>query len=481
MMNKLRVTYVLSHYPQISETYIESELEAIWDDFEIQIISMTPAYATYQKHFPYRCIKNPFEIKKEIEKFKPDVLHTHWLSHIRDLAYLAGFFANGENQIPFTVRSHSFDVLDPSGRIVQAAVPFINSELCLGILSFPFAREILESHGVKSEKIHESYPVMNFKRFYDRSANGESVMNVGACIPKKKMEDFLELAKKIPNREFNLYALGYNSPSIASLNKEMGKPVNVVSPVEPSQMLAEYKKHNWLVYTACHDLKTVGWPVAVAEAQAAGLGVCFPNIRPDIKEYVGEAGFLYDSISDVAEIISNPPSKEIIEKGFAQAKKSDISLHKNTLISLWKKSSTASRRINAQNSSISLNIVPWGKDNTILEARIKEIEWVSEFYQAAVPGSTVLVAGNPDDWNVDMLFREYKTVPFIGDGNKYWGAPSDSEQAIQELIKVSNIVDFIVFPWHVFWWLDYYENFKIHLKLHYCWIVKNNFIIVFKI
>ena len=38
--------------------------------------------------------------------------------------------------------------------------------------------------------------------------------------------------------------------------------------------------------------------MAIAEAQAAGVGVCMPNIRPDIKEYVGEAGFVYDSIEN---------------------------------------------------------------------------------------------------------------------------------------------------------------------------------------
>ena len=38
--------------------------------------------------------------------------------------------------------------------------------------------------------------------------------------------------------------------------------------------------------------------MAIAEAQADGVGVCIPNIRPDIKEYVGEAGLIYDSIEN---------------------------------------------------------------------------------------------------------------------------------------------------------------------------------------
>jgi hypothetical protein len=102
-------------------------------------------------------------------------------------------------------------------------------------------------------------------------------------------------------------------------------------------MFPEYKQHQWLVYTAAFELATVGWPMAVAEAQAAGVGVCMPNIRPDLKEYIGNAGYLYDSISEVAEIIAKPVPDEIREAGFLQAKKSDIQEHKHLLTDLWHK------------------------------------------------------------------------------------------------------------------------------------------------
>ena len=67
-----------------------------------------------------------------------------------------------------------------------------------------------------------------------------------------------------------------------------------------------YKKHEWLVYTACRTLGHVGWPMAVAEAQASGVGVLVPNLRPDLADYVGEAGYLYDSLEEAAEIIQQP-------------------------------------------------------------------------------------------------------------------------------------------------------------------------------
>jgi hypothetical protein len=107
-------------------------------------------------------------------------------------------------------------------------------------------------------------------------------------------------------------------------------------PVELEDMPAEYKKHRWLVYTAA-DGGNVGWPMSIAEAQAAGVGVCMANIRPDLRDYVGPAGFLYDSLDEALEIISKPFPEEMRNLGFEQAKKSDVFEHRALLFNLWRK------------------------------------------------------------------------------------------------------------------------------------------------
>ena len=82
-------------------------------------------------------------------------------------------------------------------------------------------------------------------------------------------------------------------------------------------------------------MKSVGWPMAVAEAQAAGVGVCLAGIRPDLKDYVGAAGYLYKDIHEVKDIISAPPSAELREAGYEQARKSDVKSHIHRLTELW--------------------------------------------------------------------------------------------------------------------------------------------------
>ena len=142
--------------------------------------------------------------------------------------------------------------------------------------------------------------------------------NVGACI-EKKMEDFVELGTLAPKLQFNLYALGYNAEQWRQFSINEASPVNFISPIELEDMPSEYKKHRWLVYTAAGNGR-VGWSMSIAEAQASGVGVCMANIRPDLREYVGPAGFLYDSLSEVLEIISKPFPAELREMGFEHAK-----------------------------------------------------------------------------------------------------------------------------------------------------------------
>lgn len=333
---KPRVMYIVHAYPQISETYVKTELEALGDEYEMMVISLQKPNVVCKNRFPVQQISDPRMILRIIAEFRPHVLHSHWAMH----AGLVGAIAR-RTQIPFTVRTHSFDVIHAVGaeppRQLVKAVPALNDPLCLGVIAFPFTVPMLVKAGVREEIIHPCYPVIDYRRFLDDSPNGTEVMNMGACTPKKNMESFLELGKKVPGTTFNLYALGYDVKEMTGLNDRMGRPVNMIPPRQPEDMPREYKKHRWLVYTADFGMATVGWPMAVAEAQASGVGVCMANIRPDLKEYVGDAGFLYDTIDEAADIISRPYPEEMRRSGFEQARKSDIYEHKVLLSDLWRK------------------------------------------------------------------------------------------------------------------------------------------------
>jgi len=333
-MSKLRVMYVLVQYPQLSETYIRAEILTVRDQVELSIVSMMPADYPYEHYDAFQLLTTREEIQAEIERFRPDVLHTHWLHEQLPLvAELAK--ANG---IPFTVRSHSFDTLFTPPNVpgpLAASIDALNGELCLGILTLPFAVQRLLDVGIRADKIRAVYPAVRYADFYDRSPNGDAVMCLGASLPKKRFEDFIEIAASLPNTEFDLYSIGYLSDAIRAVNAAHGSPVNIVPPVQPEEMPAVYKRHRWLVVTASREMGTVGWPLCIAEAQAAGVGVCVPRLRDDLREYVGRAGFFYDSVEEARDILSRPYPDEMREAGFEHARKSDIATHIGQLTRCW--------------------------------------------------------------------------------------------------------------------------------------------------
>ncbi len=335
-MAKKRVLVILVDYPQLSQTYKENELVALYPRYEVKILSVSPPETPYAHHLPYTVAETHNELEREVRSFRPDVIHGHYANttHVlHEAAQLSGR--------PYTVRTHSFDLLVDPERILKEYGPYMRSSACIGVLAFPFLRKVLERHGIQSEKILDCYPVMDYARFHDESPNGKAVMNTGACLPKKNMRVFIELAQSMPGRTFNLYPIGYTTPQVTAYNEKCGRPVNILPTVEPYDMAREYKKHEWLVYTANPKYPHVGWPIAIAEAQAAGVGVCVQNVRPDLADYVGEAGYVFDSVEQVRDIVSGSFSDEKRRLGFQQAKRSDIFEHIAILERCWEKAAFA--------------------------------------------------------------------------------------------------------------------------------------------
>jgi hypothetical protein len=335
-LSKLRILVYLSTYPTLSQTYKENELRALLPYCELRILSIGGSDHPYRDHLPYVVVESPEQLSREARAFRPDLVHGHYVH----LAGKVRGIARGVD-CPFTIRTHSFDVMGPRPEALQRFAPIANHSDCAGVLCFPFLRNRLLAAGVADDKLHDCWPVVDFDRFYDPSPNGEEVMNTGACLPKKNMESFVRLAQMVPERQFNLYPIGYFTNKLDAFNRKLGAPVRVHQVVEPGNMPLIYKRHQWLVYSANHKIPTVGWPMAIAEAQAAGVGVLIQRIRPDIATFVGGGGFTFDSLQEAAEIVRGSCPQSVREAGFRQAKKSDVRDHIALLLRLWARAGRA--------------------------------------------------------------------------------------------------------------------------------------------
>ncbi len=337
-----KVLYIIGSYYQLSESYIHVEMNTlIKQGYDVKIIALRKPDCPAKNHLPYQTISDEKEIIEYAKEYQPDIIHTHWIFYQLPLVYRVSKALD----VGFTIRSHSFDVLWKKNSLKQKIrrlkknvnfTKIINDPLCRGVLAFPFAKKNLVDLGIKVEKVIESFPVVDFEKFHNEGDNGTDILNMGAAIKKKGFENFMDLAKKLPDLKFRLYAIGYNKKEYEELNRKLGMPVSFEESVELDEMPAVYKRSAWLVYTAHKKNTQVGWPLCALEAMASGAGVCLPNIRPDIKDYIGDAGIIYSDIEELKDIITKPVPRQMREKGFELARKYDIRKQIHLLTNLWK-------------------------------------------------------------------------------------------------------------------------------------------------
>lgn len=341
MADKKKILYILTQYPQLSETYIKNEIECVPDDYALEVYGHSPADLAYRNCHSFAIGgKTPEKVLDGLrDRFKPDIVHFHYLTTAWMYFEFCRYY-----KLPFTIRAHSFDTLAGLKRgghkenieALQKYVPMINSDLCLGVLAFPFSCATLAEVGADEKKLRPAFPVVDVEKFFDTSPNGDKILNVGAALTKKKMGDFLELANRCPEQVFNLYPIGYEIADLRRENESIQGRCHVKDAVEPEEMPPIYKRHRWLVYTGDFQSRNVGWPMAVAEAQAAGVGVVMANLRPDMAEYVGEGGgYLYEDIRDVPEMIAGDVPADMRARGFELCWRSDIRKNIKDLTDIW--------------------------------------------------------------------------------------------------------------------------------------------------
>jgi Acetyltransferase (GNAT) domain len=97
----------------------------------------------------------------------------------------------------------------------------------------------------------------------------------------------------------------------------------------------------------------------------------------------------------------------------------------------------------------------------------------------AVPSREMFVLIDEDSWQIDPGGGR-QAIPFVERNGTYWGLPADDETAIQELEKSrQNGANYIVIGWPAFWWLEYYDGLRRHLRSRYRCMLENDRVIVF--
>src|SRR5215213_778364 len=89
VMSKPRVMYILNYFPSIVESYMQVEIEALRDEYEIRVICSHRAEPSIKDHHPFLETTDTAQIIEAIKEFRPHVLHGHWLHQVGVLSGLA--------------------------------------------------------------------------------------------------------------------------------------------------------------------------------------------------------------------------------------------------------------------------------------------------------------------------------------------------------------------------------------------------------
>lgn len=115
-----------------------------------------------------------------------------------------------------------------------------------------------------------------------------------------------------------------------------------------------------------------------------------------------------------------------------------------------------------------------------LESRwLKKTNMTAKDIDLTIPAKDMFILA--DDAKLpSRVFARWRTMPFLEQGGRYWGPPSDDDTAIRELERSRQLgANFFVLSWPAFWWCDYYSRFYGYLRAKYRRVLENDRVVVF--
>lgn len=294
LKNRPKVLYVLWHYPQLSETYVETEIKKMrqWGcSIEIwrQIKPASPYFSDVVIH--------DGDLNEVITKIKPDLIHIHWISFARVMESTLDNL-----NIPVTIRLHGFDTTRESIEY------FLKKSYVKAIYGFPHHTLETNQNG-NLKKINISFDSQLFKPA--KNKNRKLIVRASAGIPSKDIPMFLELAKELPEFKFILALIPCNHrekyiDQFKNLANELKSPVEILVSLSRESIAKLISEAGIYLHTTnaigSENATPIGMPISIAEAMATGAYIIVRDID-ELINYVGDAGAAYHDINNAVEII----------------------------------------------------------------------------------------------------------------------------------------------------------------------------------
>ncbi len=290
-----RVLYAIWHYPQLSESYVESEIRCMqrWG-VHVEVWRTANGSSTY----PVNVTIHDGTLEEAISACRPDVIHLHWLSFaMGKIANLAGY------GLPITLRLHGFDVT-PEG-----LANYLSHKEVTAVYAFP---NQLARFNLSDPRLKSTPAAFDSTLFLPNpQKNNKLVVRTSAGIPSKDLPLFFEAARQLPEFRFVLavvtcYKKEPYIQELLAIHEAMGSPVEIHIDLQRNEIAKLVGEAGIYVHTlltpGTKGSTPVGQPVSIAESMATGC-LCFVKDIPDFCDYIDECGKSYADVADLVEKI----------------------------------------------------------------------------------------------------------------------------------------------------------------------------------
>jgi glycosyltransferase involved in cell wall biosynthesis len=272
----LRIVAHNGLYPQITETYIGDELEALRRcDIDIVLSRSQPAVVESASRIDVPLYES---LVDAIDAHDPDLVLAHWAGvaiDARGVCVAAG--------VPMAVRTHSFDGdIGPDQLIDQ---------WCIGTWHTP-SRDLTHPRQFRLPTLIVDPPTDTHTGRRDRS-----VLSVSAGLPKKGWPTLMDAMRKLPDTTMELIVGHTNGfewiPAfVADCAAERGLSPAVRIDVSYDEVQSAMRSEGVLVY-AINPSEHLGQPRSIIEGAIAGIPLVVPD-HPSMKRLIGECAHFYD-------------------------------------------------------------------------------------------------------------------------------------------------------------------------------------------
>lgn len=283
----MRILIGEGNYPKLSESYVEIQIGYLLrQGIELAVYSKVCGSPEAEEIVPvFRG-----DLDEALKQFKPDVFHADFITYDHAL-----FEQVSRKNIPITIRGHSFDFdIGRARRLADQA--FIRK-----IWLFPhFARAVAHP---KVDPLTVAYDSALYKPFPDKDR--KLVYRTAAGKAGKGLEDFFLVATRCPAFRFSLSAnLSLGEETYLDDLRSLASSASVEFSANLLRSQTVERMNRAGIYLLTSDPKShpFGMPISLAEAMATG---CYVLARENasIREYLGDAGAVYKTVDEAAELI----------------------------------------------------------------------------------------------------------------------------------------------------------------------------------